>query len=392
MALLRLHFQKRKRVYLEIALALVVILGFWFFYHYEESNFEAYLAQKFPSQGLSLGQVVSIQTVSTGTAPTSEVITVQFLTGDNKGQTTKVTEQAITTSTENSYFHPSPGDKILLARNTLDGLATEQYYITDTYRLPPLLFIVLLFVIVSVIFGRMRGFASIIGLAMSVAILLWFVVPNLLAGNNPLLICLIGAGLIAVTSLYLAHGFNKRTTVSLCGTLITLTVSSLLSILFISMTKLLGIATDTSFYVEIGKNIHLDLKGLLLGGIIIGVLGILDDVTIGQAASVYELKDASPSLGAKELYRRGMSIGREHIASLINTLFLAYAGVTLPLILYLAAFQSQIPLWLTINGEPIAEEIVRTMVGSIGIILAVPITTLIAAWIFGRDKSGKTTS
>ena len=379
------HIQKRKRVYLEIALALVVILGFGLFYHYEETNFEAYLTQKFPSEGLSLAQVVSIQTVSTGTAPTAETIVVQFLTGDGKGQTTTVTEQAVTTSTENSYLHPSPGDKILLARNTLEGLAGEQYYITDSYRLPSLLFIILLFVIIAVIFGRMRGFTSIIGLAMSIAILLWFVVPNILAGDDPLLICLIGAALIAVSSLYLAHGFNKRTTVALCGTLITLTISALLSILFISMTKLLGIATDTSFYVEIGKNIHLDLKGLLLGGIIIGALGILDDVTIGQAATVYELKDASPSLGVQELYRRGMSIGREHIASLINTLFLAYAGVTLPLILYLAAFQSQIPLWLTINGEPIAEEIVRTMVGSIGIILAVPITTLLAAWIFGKN-------
>jgi uncharacterized membrane protein len=381
-----MHVGRRKRIYIEIALALVVVLGFWLFYVYQEANFETYLAEKFPSQGLSLGQVVSVQTVSTGTAPSAEVVTVQFLMGNSKGQTTKITEQAITTSTENSYLHPSLGDKVLLAKNALDGLAGEQYYITDSYRLPSLLFIILLFVIIAIIFGRVRGLTSIIGLAMSVAILLWFVVPNILAGNNPLLICLIGAALIAISSLYLAHGFNKRTTIALCGTLITLSVTALLSIIFISMTKLLGIATDTSFYVEIGKNIHLDLKGLLLGGIIIGALGILDDVTIGQAATVYELKDANPSLTIKELYRRGMSIGREHIASLINTLFLAYAGVTLPLILYLAAFQSQIPLWLTINGEPIAEEIVRTMVGSIGIILAVPITTLLAAWMFGKQQ------
>jgi len=380
------HIKRKRRIYIEIALALVVSLGFWLFYHYEENNFETYLAQNFPSQGLSLGQVVSTQTTTTSTAPATETIVVQFLMGDEKGQTTTVTEQAITTSTENSYLHPSPGDKVILARNTLEGLAGEQYYITDSYRLPSLLFIILLFAIISIIFGRMRGFTSIIGLAVSVAILLWFVVPGILAGHNPLLTCLIGAALIAVSSLYLAHGFNKRTTVALCGTLITLTISAFLSILFISTTKLLGIATDTSFYVEIGKNIHLDLKGLLLGGIIIGALGILDDVTIGQAASVYELKDANPSLGAKELYRRGMAIGREHIASLINTLFLAYAGIALPLILYLAAFQSQIPLWLTINGEPIAEEIVRTMVGSIGIILAVPITTLLAAWVFGKEK------
>ena len=124
----------------------------------------------------------------------------------------------------------------------------------------------------------------------------------------------------------------------------------------------------------------------MLGGIIIGSLGVLDDVTIGQAATVYELKDANPSLDAKELYRRAMSIGREHIASLINTLFLAYAGISLPIILYLVAFQNGVPLWFALNGEPIAEEIVRTMVGSIGIILAVPITTLIASYFYGRRR------
>ena len=378
------HIQKRKRIYLEVALALIVILSFWFFYHYEETNFETYLAQKFPSQGLSLAQVISVKN-DTNTRYLSQSIVVQFLTGNMKDQTTTVTNEAVSSSTDNNYLLISSGEKVLLARNNLESVMNEPYYITDRYRLPALLFAILLFVIIAVLFGRIRGFTSLIGLAMSIGVLMGFVVPQILAGHNPLTICLFGAAAIALFSLYLAHGFSKRTTVALCGTLITLAVSTLLATLFVSMAKLIGLATDQSFYLELGTSINLNLWGLLLGGIIIGALGVLDDVTIGQSVTVYELKDANPDLSAKELYQRAMSIGREHIASLINTLFLAYAGVSLPIILYLVAFQNGVPLWFALNSEQIAEEIIRTMVGSTGIVLAVPITTLLAAWIFSKN-------
>ncbi len=366
----------------------MVVFGFWLFYRYEGTSFEAYLATRFPSEGLSLAQVVSVKT-STTNGVAGEIITANILTGADSGKTTSITEQSITTSTENSYLHPMVGDKVLLARDAMEGIINEPYYVADIYRFPELIFIILVFVIIAIFFGRMRGLTSILGLGMSIGILLLFVVPQILAGHDPLTICLIGAAEIAVVSLYLAHGFNKRTTIALAGALIALSFSAVLSAIFVTITGLIGISSDTLFYIEIGKNLTLNLRGLLLGGIIIGALGVLDDVTIGQAATIQELKDASPGLDAKELYRRGMTIGREHIASVINTLFLAYAGVALPLILYLAAFQSQIPLWLTINGEPIAEEIVRTMVGSIGIILAVPITTLIAAYFYGKHQAEK---
>ncbi len=374
-------------MYIEISLAIIVVLGFGIFYHYGETNFETYLAEKFPSNGLSLGQVISVKENSDA-ALTHPIyaVTVQILSGPDKGSTTTVTDQSVSSSTANNYLKLSPGEKVLLAKDTLSGYAGEPYYITDRYRLPALFFAILIFVIVAIIFGRIRGFTSLIGLAVSAGVLIGFVVPQILAGRDPLTICLIGAGAIALASLYLAHGFNKRTTVALCGTLITLTLSALLAILFVSMAKLIGLATDQSFYLELGTNISLNLRSLLLGGIIIGALGVLDDVTIGQSATVYELKDANPNFGIAELYLRAMSIGREHIASLINTLFLAYAGVSLPAILYLVAFQNGVPLWFALNGEPIAEEIVRTMVGSIGIILAVPITTILAAWIFGKKK------
>ena len=376
------HFKENKRKYIEAAIAVIAIAGLCLVYIAEENNIEGYLANTFSSQALRLGQVTAVN------ASTSEV-TVAFLTGPDKGETTVTTEQPVSGSPSVNYVPYVTGEKVILAEDSLNGIPGQQYYITDRFRLPVLLFIVMLFVAVAILFGRIRGLTSIIGLGISILVLGWFVVPWILHGADPLTVCLAGAAMIALASLYLAHGFNKRTTVALCGTLITLVVSALLAVLFVNAARLMGFGTDVTFYLTIGTNTVLNLRGILLGGIIIGALGVLDDVTVGQAATVVELKDANPDLDFKELYRRGMTVGREHIASLINTLFLAYAGVALPVILYLVAFQSQIPLWLTINGEPIAEEVVRTMVGSMGIILAVPITTLIAARAFGHPQKDK---
>lgn len=384
------HIKNRKRIYIEVVIAILVVAAISIAYRYEENNIEIYLAEHYPSQALTLGQVVSTEANQDiqSDRPLYNV-SVLLLTGGDKGQTVTVADRPVSSSTANSYLKLVPGEKVLLAKDTLESFPGAPYYITDRFRLPMILFAILVFAVVAILFGRLRGLTSILGLGISIGVLGWYVIPQILNGADPLTTCLIGAAIIAVVSLYLAHGFNKRTTIAVCGTMITLVISSLLAIFFVSGARLVGLATDESFYLEVGKNIALNLRGILLGGIIIGALGVLDDVTIGQSAAVHELKEANPSLDIKELYRRGMSIGREHIASLINTLFLAYAGVALPVILYLVAFQSQVPLWLTINGEPIAEEIVRTMVGSIGIILAVPTTTLLAAYYYGRHKAEK---
>ncbi len=169
--------------------------------------------------------------------------------------------------------------------------------------------------------------------------------------------------------------------------MITLGIALGLTVSFTFFANLLGIATEQSAYLKTAIA-TIDLRGLLLGGIIIGMLGVLDDVTVGQVTTVQEIKDANRSLGFKELYRRGTSVGREHIASLVNTLMLAYAGVSFPLFLLLIV-QSQsntVPLWLAVNGEPIAQEIVRTLVGSLALVFAVPITTLLAAYYYGKRE------
>jgi uncharacterized membrane protein len=221
-----------------------------------------------------------------------------------------------------------------------------------------------------------------LGLVASAAIIVWFIVPRIIGGADPLWTSLLGCIAIACVSLFLAHGFNKRTGIAFAATLITLGISAFAAVEAVSFTHLFGMGSEESLYV-LGDLPGLSLKGLLLGGIMLGLLGVLDDITTAQSAVVDELKQANPELDFKELYRRGLSVGREHIASLINTLFLAYAGVALPLFLLFSLNKGQ-PLWTVFNNEMIAEEIVRTLVGSACLILAVPITTALAAYAFRK--------
>lgn len=273
------------------------------------------------------------------------------------------------------------GDKVVIDKITENG--QEIYYVQDIYRIPSLVFITIIFLLVVILFSRWRGLSSILGLAITIAVIIKFVTPQIIAGKNPLVISLIGAFVIALVSLYLAHGFNKRTSVAVLSTFITLGLSTAMAYAFVHLTRLFGNGSEESVYLQFNQTQHINLQGLLLGGIILGALGVLDDITTAQSATVDELKKANPSLTFKQLYSGAASVGQEHISSLINTLFLAYAGVALPLFL-LFNINGGTPVWTTLNSEFIAEEIVRTLVGSITLIIAVPITTLLAAYYFSR--------
>jgi uncharacterized membrane protein len=269
-----------------------------------------------------------------------------------------------------------PGDRIIITR--LSDAPNAPYAVVDRDRLAPLLIIFALFVAGAVYFSRIRGFTSVIGLMITIVVLARFVVPGILGGGNPLTVSLAGALVIALVSIYLAHGFSRRTSVALLGTLITLALSAVLAIVFVRLAWLSGSGSEEAMYLALGPAAAVNLRGLLLGGIILGALGVLDDITTGQAAAVDEISKANPALPPAELYRRGLSVGQEHITSLVNTLVLAYAGASLPLFLLFTVYADQ-PFWVTINSEFLAEEIVRTLVGSLTLILAVPITTLLAA-------------
>lgn len=306
-------------------------------------------------------------------------VRVRIDSGDEKGS--DVTAQNAITTNQSKGYELAKGDRVVLVKTA--AFDTPSYYVADLYRLPTLGLVLGIFIALVVIFSRWRGIMSIAGLAFSIAVLAGFIVPNILKGNDPLTYSIAGALAIVFVSLYLAHGFNKRTSVALLATIITLACAAALSVLFVTLARLVGNGSEESLYLQLGTGDAINLQGLLLGGIIIGTLGILDDITTAQVAAVDEIKKANSSLGFSELYRRGLSVGREHVSSLVNTLALAYAGASLPVFLLFFLNKGQ-PWWAVLNGEFIADEIVRTLVGSCALVLAVPISTVFAAYFFGK--------
>lgn len=266
----------------------------------------------------------------------------------------------------------SPGDRVVLGYED----STNFYFFADQDRRVSLVWLTGLFAVVVIALGRLRGLLALVGMAMTLALLVGFVAPSVLDGNDPLLVAVVAASAIAFVSLYLTHGFTPTTTVALAGSLAALGLTLGLSWLFFELATFSGLATEEALVLPfIAEN--LDISGLLLGGAIIGALGALDDVTVTQVSTVAELRRRSPHLPTSELVSSGIRVGRDHIASTVNTLLLAYAGASMPLLLLFAV--SDQSLEMIANSEIIAVEIVRTLCGSIGLVAAVPITTALAA-------------
>ncbi|MFJ9679859.1 YibE/F family protein [Streptomyces sp. NPDC101194] len=260
-----------------------------------------------------------------------------------------------------------------------------QYSVTDVNRKFPMTLLAGIFALVVVAVGRMRGVMALVALAVSFAVLTLFILPAVLQGSNPLLVAVVGASAIMLIALYMCHGLTARTSVAVIGTLISLLLIGLLGSLFIGWAGLTGNTDDSTGLIH-GLYPHIDMSGLLLAGVIIGSLGVLDDVTVTQTSAVWELHQANPMMGARGLYRAGIRIGRDHIASVVNTLVLAYAGAALPLLLLFSIAQSSVGT--VANSELVAEEIVRTLVGSIGLVASVPVTTVLAALVVSADRTG----
>lgn len=256
------------------------------------------------------------------------------------------------------------------------------YSISEPYRLPALIWVAAVFTILVLITARWKGLGALAGLAFSLAVIAKYMIPAILKGDSPLIVCLIGSIIIALVSIYIAHGFRLRTSIAVLSTILTIGLAVLIDYGIIHWAKLFGAGTEEAVYAQFGQFGIIDLRGLLLGGIIVGVLGVLDDITTAQAAVVDELRRANPLLGFKELYLRASSVGREHISSLINTLVLAYVGASFPLVLLFQHYEQ--PLAYILNSELVAEEIARTLIGSSALIIAVPLTTALAAFIFSK--------
>lgn len=307
-----------------------------------------------------------------------QIVKVKILEGEEEGQELIIHHGG--TFAINPNQKVALGNKVVLYKSTnLEG--ETQYHIIDKYRIDTILILILAFFAFVLAFSRLKGFGAIIGLIFSLAVIVKFIVPQILAGKDPILISIVGSFLIMIVTIYLAHGFSKRTNVALLATFITLTASGLLAALFVNIAHLTGLGNELAYGLRFGQTGDINVKGLLLGGMIIGALGVLDDVTTTQSASVFELAKANNKLTFIELAQRGFVVGREHISSLVNTLVLAYAGVALPLFLIVVLNPSGQPLWFLLNSEAISEEVIRTLAGSFGLILAVPTTTLLAAWV-----------
>ncbi|MEU9554458.1 YibE/F family protein [Streptomyces fumanus] len=260
-----------------------------------------------------------------------------------------------------------------------------QYSVADVDRRFPLALLAGIFALAVVVVGRLRGVMALVSLAISFLVLNFFILPAILQGSNPLLVAVIGSSAIMLIALYLCHGLSARTSVAVLGTLVSLLLIGVLGSLFIGWAALTGNTDDNTGLIH-GLYPTIDMSGLLLAGVIIGSLGVLDDVTVTQTSAVWELHQANPSLGRRGLYRAGIRIGRDHIASVVNTLVLAYAGAALPLLLLFSIAQSSVGT--VANSELVAEEIVRTLVGSIGLVASVPVTTALAALVVSADRPG----
>ncbi len=282
-----------------------------------------------------------------------------------------------------------PGQQVILTEASV-AEGQSQFVIADSYRIPVLLWLLVgFFAIVTAVSGW-KGLLSILGMFSSLLILTYFVLPLLLSGMNPIAVALLAALIIALITVYVSHGFKPSSHIALISMLGTLVVVTLLSYWYVILAKLVGMGSEEAIFLQLGETATLNMRGLLLSGIMLGALGVLDDITISQVSTVFEIKRANKKLPFQELYASGMRVGRDHIASLVNTLVLAYVGANLPLLILFTISQNT-PSWVLINNELLAEEIVRTLIGSIGLVMAVPLTTALAAyWASKNDVSLET--
>jgi uncharacterized membrane protein len=304
------------------------------------------------------------------------LVRLRLRSGPDTGRTVSLVDTTFTRKVE-------AGDQVVLSVSP-DAPPDLRYDIADYERRAPMLLLGLLFAGVVVALGRWRGALALAGLVVSLAVLIGFVLPSILSGHAPVPVALTGSSLVMLLALYLAHGLNARTTSAVLGTFVSLSLVAMLALAFVQLTRLTGLASEEALFVNVAAG-RINIEGLLLAGIIIGSLGVLDDVTVTQASAVWELHLANPALGARELYRSGLRIGRDHIASAVNTLVFAYAGASLPLLILFTISHSH--FGDVVNGEIVAEEVVRTLVGSVGLVASVPVTTAIAAAAAASDRA-----
>lgn len=279
----------------------------------------------------------------------------------------------------------SPGQEIIVDKvTTMDNKIS--YAVYDDYRLNNIFLFLAIFCFAVILIAGLKGFGSLLGMGISLGIILLYIVPNILTGSDPLTITLIGATAIILITTYLAHGVSQKTTIALVSTLVSIFLTAGLAVMAVKFTNISGIGNEDAFALQVGTTNIINLKGLFLSGIIIATLGALNDITTTQSMTILELKKADRKLNFVALFTKGFSVGKEHIASLVNTLILAYVGSAFAVLIFFVLNPAKIPYWIVLNNELVSDEVVKIIAGSFGLLLSVPIVTFIASFVFSREK------
>ncbi len=306
----------------------------------------------------------------TATVGQTQTIKIEVLVGVDQGKTATF---------KNDYIQLKVGE-IFYARHQSNHLDSSDYWsVAEPYRLNILVWLAIAFVVLIFVFGGIQGVRGLASLIGSFFLIFYLLIPGIYGGYNAILVSLGVASLIIIVGSYVTHGFNRTTTSAVIGMIITVVITGLAAYYVVRVGKLSGYSSDESTYLILNTRGAISMAGLLFGGIMIGLLGVLYDIAIGQAVSIEELFRAGKHMTRQEVYKRGIRIGREHIGALVNTLAIAYVGASLPLLLLIQS--STVGTLFILNSEIFATEIVRILIGSIGLILAVPITTLIASYM-----------
>ena len=325
-------------------------------------------------------KVIAIESEETkkipGTETTAVFQTIQamLLEGSKKDQIITFVDD---------FLQLEAGDTFYIRHSIDGGTGRETYVSTDSYRLPTIILFTLIFIVLTVLIGGKQGVRGLLSLSGSLLLILFVLLPAIIKGYSPTLVTLVVASFIIVAGSYITHGFNKTTTTAVLGMLITMIFTGIMAYSAVHMGNFTGYGSEESVYITHNSSGEINVLGLLLSGIIIGLLGVLYDAAIGQAIAVEELHHIAPHVSRRKILHRALRMGREHIGALVDTLAIAYVGTSLPLLLLF--YQSSISPLLVINQEVIAAEIIRALVGSIGLILAVPITTVIAVFMLVKE-------
>ncbi len=305
-----------------------------------------------------------------------QVMRVEVLQGDYKGLPFQIDYGLRQLRNDNYRF--APGDEVYLEVDKTPDNVVHAYYV-DYVRSRPLLILAIAFVLSMLVMGRWKGLGSLLALGFSMLMIINYVIPHILSGEDPVRVSLIGSVILLTVTLYLTYGWNLKTHASVVSIMFSLLLTGALSLFFVSLTRLTGYGDENAMYLMQMSSVQIDPHGLLLGGMIIGSLGVLDDLVTSQSAAVVEIYDANPALGFRRTFEKSMRIGQDHVAATVNTLVLAYTGAALPLLLIFTLNNGSYGYF--VNSEFLAEEIVRTLVGSLGLIAAVPISNLVATLI-----------